>query len=110
MECIEELEAREPDHNNIQKNVPDYSCQVNAVTEAGAIREPPAMDPVVLCQMYQNLDQKQAFVCFEVRDWCIMHGFHLNPVQFFFFSLMAILGKSHLLRGISDTAQTTKTS
>lgn len=51
LECIEKLEAKEPDRDNVQENVADNSHQANAVTDAGAIRGPPAMDPLVLCQM-----------------------------------------------------------
>ena len=40
LECIEELETRQPDHESEQENVPDYSRQ--AVTEARVIGEPPA--------------------------------------------------------------------
>ncbi|GLD75078.1 uncharacterized protein AKAME5_002641100 [Lates japonicus] len=55
LECISELEAAEPDHDNVQENVPDYSQQVNAVTEARAIREPPVIDPVVLPDYSQDI-------------------------------------------------------
>lgn len=36
LECIEELEARAPDHENVQEDVPDYAKQANAATEARA--------------------------------------------------------------------------
>ncbi|GLD72801.1 uncharacterized protein AKAME5_002412600 [Lates japonicus] len=42
LECIYKLEAAEPDPDNVQENVPDYSRQANAVTEARATREPPS--------------------------------------------------------------------
>ena len=45
LECIKELEARQPDHENVQENVPEYTNQANVATEARAIREPPAFDP-----------------------------------------------------------------
>uniref|UniRef100_A0A8C9XC72 ATP-dependent DNA helicase n=1 Tax=Sander lucioperca TaxID=283035 RepID=A0A8C9XC72_SANLU len=70
LECIEELEAREPDCENEQDNVPEYSNQANAATEIRAIREPPAFDPILLRQMYQNLNQRQACVFYAVREWC----------------------------------------
>ena len=101
MECIDELQAAEPDHDNVQENVPDYSRQVNAVTEARAIREPPAMDPAVLRQMYQNLNQKQACVFSLIRDWCIKRVRRLNPEpQFIYINGGAGAGKSHLIKCI----------
>ncbi|KAK2919548.1 hypothetical protein Q8A73_003919 [Channa argus] len=62
LECIEELQARQPEDENVQEDVSvcDYSLRANAVTEARAIREPPAIDPTVLHQMFQNLNQQQA--------------------------------------------------
>ena len=62
LECIEELEARAPDHENVQEDVPEYAKQANAVTEARAIREPTAVDPTLLRQMYQSLNYKQTCV------------------------------------------------
>lgn len=60
LECIEKLEARQPENENVQDNIPEYSNQANAVTEARAIREPPPINPTLIHQMYQNLNQKQA--------------------------------------------------
>ena len=80
LECIKKLEAREPDHENVQENVPEYTNQANVATETRAIREPPAFDPTLLRQMYQNLNQKQACVFYAVRDWCVKRVCGLNPV------------------------------
>ncbi|TDG95925.1 hypothetical protein EPR50_G00243830 [Perca flavescens] len=105
LECIEELEARETDCENEQDNVPEYSNQANAVTEVRAIREPPAFDPILLRQMYQNLNKKQACVFYAVREWCIKRICGLNPDQFFFYiNGGAGTGKSHLIKCIYSEA------
>ena len=105
LECIEELEAREPDCENEQDNVPEYSNQANAVTEVRAIREPPAFDPILLRQMYQNLNKKQACVFYAVREWCVKRICGLNPDQFFFYiNGGAGTGKSHLIKCIYSEA------
>ncbi|TKS65455.1 ATP-dependent DNA helicase PIF1 [Collichthys lucidus] len=105
LECIEELEARQPDHENVQDDVPDYAKQANAVTEVRAIREVPAIDPTLLRQMYQNLNQKQACVFYAVRDWCIKRVCGQNPEQFFFYiNGGAGTGKSHLIKCIYSEA------
>uniref|UniRef100_A0A0F8ACH5 ATP-dependent DNA helicase n=1 Tax=Larimichthys crocea TaxID=215358 RepID=A0A0F8ACH5_LARCR len=105
LECIEELEARQPDHENVQDDVPEYAKQANAVTEVRAIREVPAIDPTLLRQMYQNLNQKQACVFYAVRDWCIKRVCGQNPEQFFFYiNGGAGTGKSHLIKCIYSEA------
>uniref|UniRef100_A0A8D0D7L8 ATP-dependent DNA helicase n=1 Tax=Sander lucioperca TaxID=283035 RepID=A0A8D0D7L8_SANLU len=105
LECIEELEAREPDCENEQDNVPEYSNQANAATEIRAIREPPAFDPILLRQMYQNLNQRQACVFYAVREWCVKRICGLNPDQFFFYiNGGAGTGKSHLIKCIYSEA------
>ncbi|KAK1903115.1 Chromosomal replication initiator protein DnaA [Dissostichus eleginoides] len=105
LECVEELEARQPLNENEQENVPEYSNQANAVTEARAIREAPAFDPAVLRQMYQNLNQKQACVFYAVRNWCLNKVCGLNPEQFFFYiNGGAGTGKSHLIKCIYSEA------
>ncbi|KAF1374343.1 hypothetical protein PFLUV_G00249070 [Perca fluviatilis] len=105
LECIEELQAREPDCENEQDNVPEYSNQANAVTEVRAIREPPAFDPILLRQMYQNLNKKQACVFYAVREWCVKRICGLNPDQFFFYiNGGAGTGKSHLIKCIYSEA------
>ena len=105
LECVEELEAREPDRENVQENVPEYSNQANAVTEARAVREPPLLDPTLLRQMYQNLNQKQACVFYVVRDWCLKRVCGPNPEQFFFYiNGGAGTGKSHLIKCIYSEA------
>ncbi|CAJ1057889.1 uncharacterized protein LOC117832690 isoform X2, partial [Xyrichtys novacula] len=43
LECIDELDARQCE--NVQEDVPDYSRQANAATEARVMREPPTIDP-----------------------------------------------------------------
>uniref|UniRef100_A0A8C9X151 ATP-dependent DNA helicase n=1 Tax=Sander lucioperca TaxID=283035 RepID=A0A8C9X151_SANLU len=105
LECIEELEAREPDCENEQDNVPEYSNQANSVTEIRAIREPPAFDPILLRQMYQNLNQRQACVFYAVREWCVKRICGLNPQQFFFYiNGGAGTGTSHLIKCIYSEA------
>ncbi len=109
--CIEELQARPPDHENVQENVPDYARQANAATEVRAIREPPAIDPTLSSHMYQNLNQKQACVFYAVRDWCIKLVCGLNSEQFFFYiNGGAGTGKSHLIKCIySDASKMPRT-
>ena len=103
LECIEELQARPTDPDNVQENVPEY--QADAATEARAIREPPAVDPMLLRQMYQSLNQKQACVFYAVRDWCLKLVSGLNPEQFFFYiSGGAGTGKSHLIKCVYSEA------
>ncbi len=85
LDCIEELQARPPNHENVQENVPEYARQANAATEFRAIWEPPAIDPTLLRQIYQNLNQKKACVFYAVRDRCIKLVYGLNPEQFFFY-------------------------
>lgn len=105
LECIEEHEARQPEHENVQDDVPEYSNQANAVTEARVIREPPAVDPTLLRQMYQNLNQKQACVFYAVRDWCIKRVCGLNPEKLFFYiNGGAGTGKPHLMKCIYSEA------
>ena len=105
LECIEEVELRQPDCVNEQENVPDYSSQANAVTEYRAIREVPVIDPALLQQMFQNLNQKQACVFYAVRDWCIKRVCGLNPDQFFFYiNGGAGTGKSHLIKCVYSEA------
>lgn len=55
LECIEELEEKQPDHESVQEDVPEYSNQANAVTEARAIIESSVIKPTLLHQMYHNL-------------------------------------------------------
>ncbi|XP_068449333.1 uncharacterized protein [Clinocottus analis] len=105
LECVEELEARQPDHENVQENVPEYSNQADAATEARVVREPAVIDPTLLRQMYQNLNQKQACVFYTVRDWCLKRVGGPNPKQFFFYiNGGAGTGKSHLIKCIYSEA------
>ncbi|KAL3987964.1 antigen [Sarotherodon galilaeus] len=94
-------QEREQDNENEQEDVPDYSRQADASTEVKAIREPPAIDPTLLRQMFQNLNKKQACIFYAVRDWCIKRVCALNPEQFFFYiNGGAGTGKSHLIKCI----------
>ncbi|XP_036949326.1 uncharacterized protein LOC119017041 [Acanthopagrus latus] len=105
LECIEELEARAPDHENVQEDVPEYAKQANTATEARAIREPTAVDPTLLRQMYQSLNHKQTCVFHAVRDWCIKRVCGHDPEQFFFYiNGGAGTGKSHLIKCIYSEA------
>nr|XP_054593099.1 uncharacterized protein LOC129159978 [Nothobranchius furzeri] len=86
-----------------QEDVPDYCAPPAA--EVRAVRETPAIDPTVLRQMYQNLNQKQACVFYAVRDWCIKRVCGLNPDPFFFFlEGGAGTGKSMVVRCIHSEA------
>lgn len=105
LECIEELQAREPDPDNVQENVPEYNRQAGAAPELRAIREPPAMNPMLLRQMYQNLNQKQACVFYAVRNWCIKRVCGQDPEQFLYYiNGGAGTGKSHLIKCIYSEA------
>ncbi|CAJ1085629.1 uncharacterized protein LOC117832690 isoform X2 [Xyrichtys novacula] len=105
LECIDELHARHCDDENVQEDVPDYSRQANAATEARVMREPPTIDPTRLRQMYQSLNQKQACVFYAVRDWCIKRVCGLQPEQFFYYiDGGAGTGKSHLIKCIHSEA------
>ncbi|XP_025764256.1 ATP-dependent DNA helicase PIF1 [Oreochromis niloticus] len=98
-------QERERDNENEQEDVPDYSRQADASTEVRAIREPPAIDPTLLRQMFQNLNKKQACIFYAVRDWCIKRVCALNPEQFFFYiNGGAGTGKSHLIKCIYSEA------
>ncbi|XP_019217525.1 uncharacterized protein LOC109202971 [Oreochromis niloticus] len=98
-------QEREQDNENEQEDVPDYSRQADASTEVRAIREPPAIDPTLLRQMFQNLNKKQACIFYAVRDWCIKRVCALNPEQFFFYiNGGAGTGKSHLIKCIYSEA------
>ncbi|XP_025760137.1 ATP-dependent DNA helicase PIF1 isoform X3 [Oreochromis niloticus] len=98
-------QERERDNENEQEDVPDYSRQADASTEVRAIREPPAIDPTLLRQMFQNLNKKQACIFYAVRDWCIKRVCSLNPEQFFFYiNGGAGTGKSHLIKCIYSEA------
>uniref|UniRef100_A0A8C9XK73 ATP-dependent DNA helicase n=1 Tax=Sander lucioperca TaxID=283035 RepID=A0A8C9XK73_SANLU len=84
LECIEELEAREPDCENEQDNVPEYSNQANAATEIRAIR-----DLCVLCS--------KRVVC-KANLWPKSQQF------FFYINGGAGTGKSHLIKCIYSEA------
>ncbi|XP_076738999.1 uncharacterized protein LOC112432426 isoform X3 [Maylandia zebra] len=105
LQCDENLPERHSDDENEQENVPDYSCQSDAVTKIRAVREQPAVDPAVVRVMYQNLNQKQACVFYAIRDWCIQRVCGLNPDPFFFYiNGGAGTGKSHLIKCIHSEA------
>ncbi|XP_034567817.1 uncharacterized protein LOC117832690 isoform X2 [Notolabrus celidotus] len=105
LECIDELDARQPDPENVQENVPEYNKQADAAPEARVMREPPAVDPTQLRQMYQSLNQKQACVFYAVRDWCFKRVCGLHPEQFFYYiNGGAGTGKSHLIKCIYSEA------
>ncbi|XP_038135176.1 uncharacterized protein LOC119779572 [Cyprinodon tularosa] len=104
LQCDDELQPPEPD--NEQENVPDFCPQSAPTTEMRAFKEPPAMDPAVLRQMYQNLNQKQACVFYAIRDWCIKLVNGQNPDAFHLFvSGGGGVGKSQLIRCIYSEAR-----
>ncbi|KAM9699314.1 uncharacterized protein ACNS7B_003452 [Menidia menidia] len=104
LQCDDELP--DVDAENEQENVPDYCPESAGVPETRAVREPPAMDPAVQRQMYQNLNQKQACVFFAIRDWCLKLVCGLNPQQFFLYvNGGAGTGKSHLIKCIYSEAR-----
>ncbi|XP_038132696.1 uncharacterized protein LOC119777756 isoform X2 [Cyprinodon tularosa] len=105
LRCDDNLPERHSDHEDEQENVPDYSCESNAVPEVRATREKPAIDPAVLRTMYQNLNQKQACVFYAIRDWCIQRVCGLNPMPFqYFINGGAGTGKSHLIKCVHAEA------
>ena len=105
LECIEELEARPADEDNVQENVPDYNLRSENRPEVAIMREAPEIDPAMLRQMYQNLNQKQASVFYAIRDWSIKRVCGLNVEPFFYFiNGGAGTGKSHLIKCIHAEA------
>merc|ERR1712035_292509 len=105
LECIDELDARQNEDDNAQENVPDLNLRSDSHPDVGIMREAPEIDPALLRQMYQNLNQKQASVFYIVRDWCLKRACGLNPDQFFLYiNGGAGTGKSHLIKCIHAEA------
>uniref|UniRef100_A0A8C5FK64 ATP-dependent DNA helicase n=2 Tax=Gadus morhua TaxID=8049 RepID=A0A8C5FK64_GADMO len=101
LECIEELDARPADEDNVQENVPDYNLRSENRPEGAIMSEAPEMDPTVLKEMYRSLNQKQASVFYAVRDWCIKRVCGSNEERFFYYiNGGAGTGKSHLIKCI----------
>ena len=69
LECIAEIETRQCDDNDVQQNVPEYSAQSEAKTAITTMTEALLINPGLLRQMYQSLNQMQAAIFYTVRDW-----------------------------------------
>ncbi|CAJ1069182.1 uncharacterized protein LOC115579693 [Xyrichtys novacula] len=104
LECIDELNEREADED-VQENVPDYNVRSDVRQESAVTIEAPEIDPVVLREMYQNLNQTQASVFHTIREWCLKCVCGSKPEQFFLYiNGGAGTGKSHLIKCIHAEA------
>ncbi|KAK7878952.1 hypothetical protein WMY93_034202, partial [Mugilogobius chulae] len=99
LECLDEMQDRPDDDDDVQENDPDLVRPVRTVTDATFIMEPPKLDPVYRQQLYQSLNQMQACVFYAVRDWCIKRVDNVTTEQFFYYiNGGAGTGKSHVIK------------
>lgn len=56
------------------------------------LKEAPAIDPMVLWQMYQNFNQKQMSTFYFIQDWRLVHPWPQSGTVFFM--LMVVLGQA----------------
>ena len=105
LECIAERETEHLDDQHEREDVPDYSIQSDAGTTTAPFTQTIQINPVVLRQMYQNLNLKQACVFYTIRDWCIKRVCNIPTEQFFLYvNGGAGTGKSHLIKCIHAEA------
>ena len=105
LECIAERETQHVDDQHEQEDVPDYCVESDAGTTAVPMTHTIQMNPVVLRQMYQNLNLKQACIFYTIRDWCIKRVCNIPTEQFFLYvNGGAGTGKSHLIKCIHAEA------
>ncbi|KAM3609828.1 uncharacterized protein V6R79_020881 [Siganus canaliculatus] len=75
LECIDELQSRPPDVDNIEENVPDY--QADAATETRITRELPTVDPTLpkssVCQ-HDHFSYLSGNPVFKIRPTNIDNG------------------------------------
>uniref|UniRef100_A0A3B1IIS5 ATP-dependent DNA helicase n=1 Tax=Astyanax mexicanus TaxID=7994 RepID=A0A3B1IIS5_ASTMX len=101
LECMIEQEPTDPTDITEADDVPDFAPSTSENRTAMPVIEAPQVNPAVIRKMYQSLNETQAAVFYEIRDWCKRKVQNENPEPFFYYVAgTAGTGKSHLIKSV----------